>query len=153
MLSYAEQVFDRRSTICDEEIISVRHGFVNLDASGSERSCDGSLAQTPCYTALGLHAMPQVWKAQRTAQRLLAPASPASPEVVTKRQVHNSAAIGDSFWGFGLVSRAECRQSHSPDAARQFPPYVFFSWGPHGRKRTHTEVRRPVCDDRPRRSG
>lgn len=38
-----EQVFDRRSAVEDYRSLAVRHGLVNLDASGSQASCDGLL--------------------------------------------------------------------------------------------------------------
>jgi hypothetical protein len=48
-----QQIFDRRSAVEYCRNLAVRHGLVNLDASESERSCDGSLVQIPCCTAFG----------------------------------------------------------------------------------------------------
>jgi len=59
-LHVVEQVFDRRSTVELYLNMVVRYGLVNLDASVHQTSCDEPLVETPCYTTLGLDAMPQL---------------------------------------------------------------------------------------------
>lgn len=69
--SIGEQVFDRRGAVEYYRSVVVRYGLVILDASGWKTSWDGPLDGIPCYTAHGLHAMPQSsqsgFDAQRTA--------------------------------------------------------------------------------------
>ena len=73
----------------------MRHSLVNLDASDWRTSCDGSPNRIPCYTALGVHAMPQSSQSRFDAQGAAVPAARnvQSPEPRFLEQVANACRV------------------------------------------------------------